>query len=580
MKNADKRDVQKEKAMRKKEKVKFTDSMSFKIILLVVAVGIICTAICDIFFMTYMKNVAKNLAENNLQDIAQSFGAELDAAIEQNPEMTFEDYEAILSNVSMHSAPSTYAYLLNEEGYNVYHPSPDRLGTHVENEFLCGIMDQIAAGKNPPQTGIGVSLYRGKMKYNSYYILKNNYLLNITSDQADILSFENDATIKMLLISVFNLTLFIILGYLFSRLFSKPLQELTALVERTSRRDFTKNVNAQKIKKRKDEIGAIARAISTLRGSLRDIVRTIDSAKDNMNNNMEQVVASSHSIDEMSTDNSSTTQNLASGMQEVSNASEQIQISIENMQSEAEAIQGRTSQGGKEAEEIMKRAQELKVSSDASINNAASLCSEIKEKTTQAIEDAKVVSKINDLTSAIMEISSQTSLLALNANIEAARAGEAGKGFAVVATEIGSLANQSSETVNSINNIVSEVHAVVDRMVETMKQSVDFLENTVISDYEQLKNVSIQYEEDASSFSNNMESIEFSVNSLKEAVDHVAEALNNISVTVSETTAGVENIAQKSADVVVKTSENNEVLQTCMDSLDTFKEIVDSFTLG
>ena len=56
--------------------------------------------------------------------------------------------------------------------------------------------------------------------------------------------------------------------------------------------------------------------------------------------------------------------------------------------------------------------------------------------------------------------------------------------------------------------------------------------------------------------------------------------MNNISVTVSETTAGVENIAQKSADVVVKTSENNEVLQTCMDSLDTFKEIVDSFTLG
>lgn len=93
--------------MKEKSKVKFTRSMSFKIILLVVAVGIICTAICDIFFMNYMKNVAKKLAENNLQDIAQSFGAEMDAAIEKNPDMTFEDYEAILKNVSMHSASST-----------------------------------------------------------------------------------------------------------------------------------------------------------------------------------------------------------------------------------------------------------------------------------------------------------------------------------------------------------------------------------------------------------------------------------------------------------------------------------------
>lgn len=563
----------------KKQEVNFFQSMTFKIIMLVVTVGIICTLICDIFYMNYMRDVAINQMKNNLMDVSETYGRELDRAFEQNPNLTFEDYERILKDARIRAAEGSYAYLLDEQGMMVYHPSEDRLGTHVENAMLCSVMDEIAAGRKP-ENGIGVSIYRGKSKYNSYYILDNNYLLCVTADEEKVLSFQKDAYIKICLISVFNLTLFVILGYFFSRFFSKPLLTLTALVERTSRRDFTKNVEAQKIKRRKDEIGEIARAISTLRGNLRTIVHSIEDAKDEIAGNMDGVVQASFSIDAMCTDTSATTQELAAGMQQVASATEKIHNSIDNMQGEAKAIQDHTKRGGEEAVEIMQRAQHLKQAAEASSNSATAICEEMKEKTMQAIEDAKVVTKINELTAAIMSISSQTSLLALNASIEAARAGEAGKGFAVVATEIGSLANQSSEAVGNINNIVNEVNVVVNQMVATMEQSLEFLEKTVITDYKQLNDVGMQYQEDAVSVRNNMESIEKSISSLRDAVNSVAEALGGISVSVSEATEGVTDIAEKTSDVAARTGDNSQALDNCMKSMKTFESIVKSFILG
>ena len=81
--------------------------------------------------------------------------------------------------------------------------------------------------------------------------------------------------------------------------------------------------------------------------------------------------------------------------------------------------------------------------------------------------------KIGNIITDIENIASQTNLLSLNASIEAARAGEAGRGFAVVASEIGTLASNSTASVEHISKLIHEVNELVADAVRQAGDSAD-----------------------------------------------------------------------------------------------------------
>ena len=91
-------------------------------------------------------------------------------------------------------------------------------------------------------------------------------------------------------------------------------------------------------------------------------------------------------------------------------------------------------------EDMNQQMQEITEAVEASLNNVLELENKIEH--------------IGEFLNAITGIARQTNLLALNASIEAARAGEAGKGFAVVADEIKNLAEECSQVVDAIREII------------------------------------------------------------------------------------------------------------------------------
>ncbi len=565
---------------KQKHRVSVIHSMRTKIMLLV-QIGALCSCLM-VLQMTVPRAEEEltTLTQNSMLSLVEAYAAGMETEITEYQQhgrtLDYEAYAGILANAKMEGVESSYAYMVSPDGTMLYHPTKSKVGEPVENEVIKDVIAKIKAGTTPEPEVVGYE-FDGKVKYASYYVLFTNDVIVISADEEEVLSgiktmmvhSGEGMLVVMILLAV---VIFIVTGIMMN-----PLKKITILINEMEELKFVSHPWNRKLKKGKDECGAMANAVSAMRDSLRSVIRDVSNASAHLNEIVHTLQATTSEVNDSCTDNSATTEELAAGMQETTATTQTLVSSIEDMKEGSNDIQRMSIEGEELSNEIEERAAKLKKSATESVKLARDMFASLQKNSAKAIEEARAVEKINELTEVIMRISSQTSLLALNASIEAARAGEAGKGFAVVATEIGNLANQTSETVADINNIVAEVNMVVRDMGTTLNDTTQFMENQVVPDYQAFYDVSNQYNDDSVAVKKSMTSIQESVVQLNETILLVTDGLEGISKTINESAIGVSDIAEKTASVVNRMGENMEMVAGCQNEADKLKGIAARF---
>lgn len=564
------------KGMEKQGKVSFIHSISFKVAQLIAVMSVLCIVSMMVNALRKADTAVEDVSVEYLLSLAGNAAHTIDnlPPDKENEEI----YAQILSTVKMNGADTSYTCLIDEEGVLLYHPETGNMGQKVSNGVLSELIAQQKTGSLPQNGSLEYEAEGGK-KCAAYTRTAKNMLVVVTVDRDDILAPVKAMFFSMLRISILSILFCMVVGYMVGRFFCIPIERLTVIITDTAHLNFKKNPYSSALCKRKDETGKMANEVRHMRKQLRQMIHNIDIAGVQITEDIQGLQNVTETVDSMCSDNSATSQELAAGMEQTAATTVTINENIGMIKNHTEELNVMAQEGAKTSEEVMERAQNLRLHTVEASEKTMHMYQSVKGKAEQAIEDSKAAEKINELTQTIMKISSQTSLLALNASIEAARAGEAGRGFAVVATEIGGLADQTTKAISDIEGIVTEVNHAVGNMSDCLEETTGFLEETVIKDYQEFEQVSDQYQKDADVYRSSMDSVRDAVEELTHAIEAIAQALNGINDTVGESSAGIINIAEKTSDMVQKTGSTQELISDCYQSVENLQQMVQQFVL-
>lgn len=450
------------------------------------------------------------------------------------------------------------------------------VGTKASDEVIKTVLKE---GQNYH----GATLVAEKNTFTFYTPLKNNkgeivgmWFAGIEKTTVDNQILRIVVTISFVIL--IGLLIGALIAYIIGNKLSKHIIEIKDHLNKFSEGDFSHKIS-EDAQNQKSEIGQISRTTNTVQESIRNIIMTIIKESTNIDNSLEQANNSISSLNGNIEDVSATTQQLSAGMEQTAATMQEMNATSTEIEAAVVNIAKKAQETSFAVKDINTRAVTLKTAAKESKDHAYNIYKTTNLELTDAIEQAKSIEQIKQLSDAIMQITTQTNLLALNAAIEASRAGEAGRGFAVVADEIRKLAEDSKKTVSEIQGVTKNVLVAVENLILSSQNILTFIENTVITDYNNQVDSSEQYSNDAVRIDNLVMDFSSTSEELLVSISNMVKAINEVTISTNESAEGTSNIATRASEIIDESSKVVRLSEGTKKSSDTLKNYVSQFKI-